>query len=157
MRKLINDIPSIVRQSLEGLAALHPGLALLGNQNTLVRADLAAAAAPARRHRGVIVERAYCGTFLTASPGRRADAGDHTMLDALIPAATAMTTGSIADQLDAAAQAARDGAAGTAAMQSRRGRSSYIGDRALGHPDPGAVAVAMWLEAAARAARQAGA
>lgn len=72
------------------------------------------------------------------------------MLDALIPAATAMTTGSIADQLDAAAQAARDGAAGTAAMQSRRGRSSYIDDRALGHPDPGAVAVAMWLEAAAR-------
>lgn len=72
------------------------------------------------------------------------------MLDAVIPAATAMTTGIIADQLDAAAQAARDGAAGTAAMQPRRGRSSYIGDRALGHPDPGAVAVAMWLEAAAR-------
>lgn len=82
-----------------------------------------------------------------------ADAGDRTMLDALIPAATAMTTGSIADQLDAAAQAARIGAAGTAAMQPRRGRSSYIGDRALGHPDPGAVAVAMWLEAAAKAAR----
>ena len=41
MKKLINDIPSVVRQSLEGLAALYPGLALLGGENTLVRADLA--------------------------------------------------------------------------------------------------------------------
>ena len=41
MKKLINDIPSLVRQSLEGLAMLHPGLALLGSENTLVRSDLA--------------------------------------------------------------------------------------------------------------------
>jgi triose/dihydroxyacetone kinase / FAD-AMP lyase (cyclizing) len=32
-------------------------------------------------------------------------------------------------------------------MIPRRGRSSYLGDRALGHPDPGAVAVAIWLRA----------
>ena len=40
MKKLINDIPSLVRQSLEGLAMLHPGLALLGSENTLIRSDL---------------------------------------------------------------------------------------------------------------------
>ena len=34
-------------------------------------------------------------------------------------------------------------------MPPRRGRSSYLGDRALGHPDPGAVAVALWLRAIA--------
>jgi dihydroxyacetone kinase len=82
-----------------------------------------------------------------------ADAGDRTMLDALIPAAAAMTAATNSGQLTAAAAAARAGAERTAAMQPRRGRSSYIGDRALGHPDPGAVAVALWLEAAATAAR----
>jgi dihydroxyacetone kinase len=82
-----------------------------------------------------------------------ADAGDRTMLDALIPAAAAMGAGTTAEQLTAAATAARTGAERTAAMQPRRGRSSYIGERALGHPDPGAVAIALWLEAAAKAAR----
>lgn len=81
-----------------------------------------------------------------------ADAGDRTMLDALIPAAVAMGAGTTAEQLTAAATAARTGAERTAAMQPRRGRSSYIGERALGHPDPGAVAIALWLEAAAKAA-----
>lgn len=81
-----------------------------------------------------------------------ADAGDRTMLDALLPAAAAMVAGTIAEQLSSAAAAARSGAERTATMQPRRGRSSYIGDRALGHPDPGAVAIALWLEAAAKAA-----
>lgn len=84
-----------------------------------------------------------------------AGAGDRTMLDALIPAAAAVAarTGTIATLLDAGANAARTGAESTAAMQPRRGRSSYIGDRAVGHPDPGAAAVALLLEAAAKAAR----
>ncbi|WP_157384238.1 DAK2 domain-containing protein, partial [Burkholderia glumae] len=38
-------------------------------------------------------------------------------------------------------------AAGTAALLPKRGRSSYLGERALGHPDPGAYAVALWLAA----------
>lgn len=69
--------------------------------------------------------------------------GDRTMLDALDPAATAF----MAAGLDAAVTAAEDGAERTAAMLPRRGRSSYLGDRALGHADPGARAVALWLRA----------
>ena len=69
--------------------------------------------------------------------------GDRTMLDALDPAATALT----AAGLDAAVTAAEAGAERTAAMPPRRGRSSYLGDRALGHADPGAQAVAVWLRA----------
>jgi dihydroxyacetone kinase len=53
------------------------------------------------------------------------------------------------ESIVAAAMGARQGAERTAAMSPRRGRSSYIGERAIGHPDPGAVAVALWLEAAA--------
>jgi triose/dihydroxyacetone kinase / FAD-AMP lyase (cyclizing) len=74
------------------------------------------------------------------------------MLDALWPAAEAfrasvMAGGSSADALRAAARAAAEGARATADMAPRRGRSSYLGGRALGHPDPGAEAVAVWLAA----------
>ena len=76
--------------------------------------------------------------------------GDRTMVDALAPAADAMAQGgTIAERLRAAAIAAEQGAEKTSQMKPRRGRSSYVGDRVLGHRDPGAVAVAMWLRAAA--------
>ena len=77
-----------------------------------------------------------------------AAAGDRTMVDALLPAAEALDRDG-ATLADAAA-AARRGADATSTMPPRRGRSSYIGERALGHPDPGAVAVALLLEAAAK-------
>jgi triose/dihydroxyacetone kinase / FAD-AMP lyase (cyclizing) len=85
-----------------------------------------------------------------------ATAGDRTMLDALIPFANALATGleqglSTAQALEAAVSAAEAGAEATARMIPQRGRSSYLGDRAIGHPDPGAVAVAVWLRAAANA------
>lgn len=76
--------------------------------------------------------------------------GDRTMIDALIPAARAM--GAERDgsgQWAAAAEAARRGADATADMMPRRGRSSYLGARAIGHVDPGAEAVAIWLAAVA--------
>jgi dihydroxyacetone kinase len=85
-----------------------------------------------------------------------ATVGDRTMLDALVPFANALATAleqssSTAEALETAVCAAEAGAEATARMIPRRGRSSYIGDRAIGHPDPGAVAVAIWLRAAANA------
>lgn len=81
--------------------------------------------------------------------------GDRTMLDALLPAVAVLRqelaknrTG-VRTALAAAAAAAREGAAATACMRPRRGRSSYLGARTIGHPDPGAEAVAIWLGALA--------
>ncbi|MGC2660197.1 MAG: dihydroxyacetone kinase subunit DhaL [Bryobacteraceae bacterium] len=81
-----------------------------------------------------------------------AEAGDRTMLDALIAFATTFRaeisqSHSISQALRASAEAAETGAEATASMHPRRGRSSYIGNRALGTPDPGAVAVSIWLRA----------
>src|SRR6185437_14283647 len=78
--------------------------------------------------------------------------GDRTMLDALVPAAEALQSALRAgrpwrEALGGAVDAAREGAARTATMAPRRGRSSYLGDRALGHVDPGAEAVVIWLSA----------
>jgi dihydroxyacetone kinase len=74
-----------------------------------------------------------------------ARSGDRTMLDALVPAAAAWR----GSNFSAAAAAAESGAAATAQMHPRLGRASYLGERALGTPDGGAVAVAIWLKALA--------
>jgi len=82
-------------------------------------------------------------------------AGDRTMLDALFPAAAAFRQATTVGRplpaaLSGAADAARRGADATAAMIPRRGRSSYLSGRVVGHVDPGAEAVAIWLESLAR-------
>jgi len=83
-----------------------------------------------------------------AAIGELGDAkpGDRTMLDALVPAAEALSR---ALSLQAAARAAEAGAESTATMAPRVGRASYLGERAIGFPDAGAVAVAVWLRALA--------
>jgi len=82
--------------------------------------------------------------------------GDRTMLDALIPAAQALagpaSAGLARDALlHRMVQAAESGRDKTAQMMPRRGRSSYMGARAVGHVDPGAAAAVIWLAALQRA------
>lgn len=85
---------------------------------------------------------AQVGRIGGARPGQR------TMIDALVPAAETLTAGGSAQ---AAAAAARDAADATAHLTAALGRSSYLGDRALGVPDPGAIAVAIQLQRLAEA------
>ena len=80
--------------------------------------------------------------------------GDRTMLDALAPAAEVLVGGG---DVGAAVEAARSGTEATAAHSARRGRSSYLGDRAIGTVDPGAEAVTIWLDAIARSLAEDGA
>jgi dihydroxyacetone kinase len=84
--------------------------------------------------------------------------GDRTMLDALYPAVEAFQAAldhgaTASDAWIEAAQAAETGAQATAQMRPKLGRSSYLGDRALGVEDGGAVAVSIWIRALANAAR----
>ena len=88
----------------------------------------------------------------------KASLGDKTMMDAWLPAVDAMRGaleggGSLTEVLDKGTAAAEAGAEATKSMSARKGRASYIGERSVGHPDPGAIAVAMMLKAAADAWR----
>lgn len=88
----------------------------------------------------------------------KAVGGDATMVDALIPAVSAAETaagdgGDIAAVLTAAADAADRGAESTVDLVPRKGRASYLGERAVGHLDPGARSSALLLRAFAEAAR----
>ncbi|MFI8181719.1 dihydroxyacetone kinase subunit DhaL [Actinacidiphila glaucinigra] len=85
--------------------------------------------------------------------------GDKTMLDALAPAVEALTFAldkgaGLAEALSAAAIAADEGALATVPMQARKGRASYLGERSIGHQDPGAASSALLVGALAGAARE---
>ncbi|MDJ0827433.1 MAG: dihydroxyacetone kinase subunit DhaL [Rhodobacter sp.] len=77
----------------------------------------------------------------------KAAPGQKTMLDAWVPAAAAAEAadGSFAEVLAAAAAAAEAGAEATAEMQATMGRAARLGERSLGHRDPGAVSAAMLI------------
>jgi dihydroxyacetone kinase-like protein len=89
----------------------------------------------------------------------QANPGDKTMVDALMPAVEALrerldSGASLPEALDAAASAADDGAKATVPMQARRGRASYLGERSIGHQDPGATSAALIVRALQQAASQ---
>ncbi|MEU8271879.1 dihydroxyacetone kinase subunit DhaL [Sphaerisporangium sp. NPDC049002] len=78
--------------------------------------------------------------------------GDKTMVDALAPASRALTAavqnGTKAEEALAAARAAaEEGARATIPLQARKGRASYLGERGIGHQDPGAASTALILTA----------
>jgi len=86
----------------------------------------------------------------------RAEACDKTMFDALAPALDALdavlASGSGLDAaLTEAAIAAESGRDATESMVARKGRASYLGQRSVGHLDPGAASSAMLIAAAATA------
>ena len=77
----------------------------------------------------------------------KAGLGDKTMLDALVPSVTALEASSSDDALAAMIAAARKGIEDTTATVSRKGRAAWLGERTIGHPDPGATAYLRFLEA----------
>ncbi|MFJ6556152.1 dihydroxyacetone kinase subunit DhaL [Streptomyces luteogriseus] len=73
--------------------------------------------------------------------------GDATMIDALVPAVDAL-----GDSFAAARTAAEEGAVATTPLQARKGRASYVGERSIGHQDPGATSSALLIAALVEAA-----
>ena len=78
--------------------------------------------------------------------------GEKTMLDALIPAsetyAKKISEGSdIVSALEAACASAREGVEFTKTIAATKGRASYLGERSIGHQDPGATSATLTLEA----------
>ncbi|GHA65595.1 dihydroxyacetone kinase subunit L [Streptomyces tauricus] len=73
--------------------------------------------------------------------------GDKTMIDALLPAVDAL-----GQSFAAARSAAEEGAQATTPLQARKGRASYLGERSIGHQDPGATSSALLIAALAETA-----
>ncbi|MGW2479847.1 dihydroxyacetone kinase subunit DhaL [Streptomyces sp. NPDC001571] len=104
---------------------------------------LGEAAEVSREH---LAEALGAGVTAVAQLGGAA-AGDKTMLDALLPAVEAL-----GESFAAAAEAAGGGALATVPLIARKGRASYLGERSVGHQDPGATSSALLIGALAEAA-----
>jgi dihydroxyacetone kinase-like protein len=110
----------------------------LGDAEAVSAQDMAAAL---RAGLGGVVDRGKAGP------------GDKTMYDALAPAVDALDTAlgdnePLATALKGARDAAAAGRDATTPMLARKGRASYLGERSVGHQDPGATTVTLLLEAA---------
>src|SRR4051812_35163129 len=117
---------------------MRVGLPLGADAEPVTAADLAAAL---QAGLGGVVDRGKAGP------------GDKTMYDALAPAVDALQDAlaehtSLSTGLKAARDAAAAGRDATKPMLARKGRASYLGERSVGHIDPGAASAALLLEAA---------
>jgi dihydroxyacetone kinase-like protein len=106
------------------------------------------------------------GLFAAALEGVRGRGGaqelDKTMIDAFAPAVGALESAlaqgrSRKDALEAARVAAHAGSDATIALVARKGRASYLGERARGHRDPGSFSTALLFDAAAATLAEGGA
>ena len=84
----------------------------------------------------------------------KAEPKDKTMIDALLPALTALREAEsggadLGDALRRSADAAEEGMRATVPLEARKGRASYLGPRSVGHQDPGATSSHLLLEVAA--------
>ena len=121
---------------LYGTLFLQMGGALAGETEV----DLPAYAAAWRKGLGGVQARG------------KAEPGDKTMIDALIPGVAALEAASDLDGgLRDAAQAAEDGMTATTPMIARKGRASYLGERSKDHQDPGATSTYYLFKSAAEA------
>jgi dihydroxyacetone kinase len=144
--ELLKAIGLKIQQTMGGSSGPLYGALLLRAGSTLEQGP----ADDARQWSAAILEG--CGAIGELGGARL---GDRTMLDALVPFARTFSEQlaegtSLNESLVAALEAAKRGADSTEQMVARRGRSSYLGDRAIGNVDPGALAVVIWLEAAIR-------
>ncbi|MFM9371941.1 dihydroxyacetone kinase subunit DhaL [Streptomyces sp. Da 82-17] len=154
-----------VSEALAGSDATAPGalLALAGRQliskvggasgplyGTLLRTAGKALGDTGEVSREELAQALRAGVDAVAKLGGAAP-GDKTMLDALVPAVDALPT-----SFDAAREAAGKGAEATVPLQARKGRASYLGERSIGHQDPGATSSALLFAALAETAEGAG-
>ena len=98
---------------------------------------------------GVMLEKALAGVTQRG----KAVLGDKTMIDALQPGfeayQAALKAGKpLPDALEAATRAAETGMTGTIPLLAKKGRASYLGERSIGHQDPGATSVSLLFQAA---------
>lgn len=96
------------------------------------------------------------GTDGVISRGK-AKPGEKTMIDALLPAVDALKSASanggtdLTKALRRSADAAKEGMQNTIPLVAKKGRASYLGERSVGHQDPGATSSYFLLNAAAEA------
>ena len=131
-KTMLNDMGFAVMMESSGSTSTLLGAFFLGMSDAISGTELDAASLKAM----------FAGGLANLRKQTKADAGDKTMMDALIPAVEAMevnTSDEIGDLLSAAALAAQKGAEATVEMVAKFGRARNYGERSKGFMDAGAA------------------
>ena len=163
--KVVEKLPSIADKDI-GFILKNTGMTLLSNvggaSGPLFGTFFIRAAQVTQAHQSLTLEELY-QTFREGAEGvvnrGKAEPGDKTMCDVWLPVVDSLRQSSeqhlsIAAALDAACKAAEAGAHSTITMQARKGRASYLGERSIGHQDPGATSVMFMMQMLAAAAKE---
>lgn len=145
LRGLSDPAPAeVVRAAGLAFAAANPStMAALVGGALVAGAKTLGDVTDLRHDEAVALTRAV--TDSVAARGK-AEPGDKTLLDALLPSLDALATAAPENALATMVDAARRAVADTAALQSRKGRAAWLGERSIGHRDPGATAFLRLLE-----------
>ncbi|AFJ48097.1 dihydroxyacetone kinase subunit DhaL [Shimwellia blattae] len=161
--KVVEKLPSIADKDI-GFILKNTGMVLLSNvggaSGPLFGTFFIRAAQVTQARQSLSLEELYLmireGADGVVSRGK-AEPGDKTMCDVWLPVADALRRASeqhlsITDALEMACQVAGQAAQATITMQARKGRASYLGERSIGHQDPGATSVLLMVQCLAAAA-----
>ncbi|UMX91464.1 dihydroxyacetone kinase subunit L [Klebsiella pneumoniae] len=143
-----------------------PGMTLLSNvggaSGPLFGTFFIRAAQVTQAHQSLTLDELYLmireGADGVVNRGK-AEPGDKTMCDVWLPVVDSLRQSSeqhlsIAAAMDAACEVAERAAHATITMQARKGRASYLGERSIGHQDPGATSVLFMVQMLAAAAKE---
>ncbi|QOV70751.1 dihydroxyacetone kinase subunit DhaL [Citrobacter sp. BDA59-3] len=162
--KVVEKLPAIADKDI-GFILKNTGMVLLSNvggaSGPLFGTFFLRAAQATQAHQSLTLVELHQmireGAEGVISRGK-AEPGDKTMCDVWLPVAESLEQAiaqnlSITAALDAASQVAEKAVQSTITMQARKGRASYLGERSIGHQDPGATSVMFMVQMLAAAAK----
>lgn len=163
--KVVEKLPSIADKDI-GFILKNTGMVLLssvgGASGPLFGTFFIRAAQVTQAHQSLTLDELYQmirdGAEGVISRGK-AEPGDKTMCDVWLPVVDSLRQSceqklSVQAALEAASQQAEAAAQSTITMQARKGRASYLGERSIGHQDPGATSVMFMMQMLAQASRE---
>lgn len=163
--KVVEKLPSIADKDI-GFILKNTGMVLLSNvggaSGPLLGTFFIRAAQVTQAHQSLTLDELYQmiseGADGVVNRGK-AEPGDKTMCDVWLPVAKSLKQSgeqhlSLLVALDTACQVAEQAVQTTIAMQARKGRASYLGERSIGHQDPGATSALFMMQMLAAAARE---
>ena len=163
--KVVEKLPAIADKDI-GFILKNTGMVLLssvgGASGPLFGTFFIRAAQVTQAHQSLTLDELYQmmreGAEGVTSRGK-AEPGDKTMCDVWGPVVESLRQSceqhlSVQAALDAASAQAEAAAQSTITMQARKGRASYLGERSIGHQDPGATSVMFMMQMLAAAAKE---
>ncbi|MCW1971273.1 dihydroxyacetone kinase-like protein [Pantoea ananatis] len=163
--KVVEKLPYVEDKDI-GFILKNTGMTLLSNvggaSGPLFGTFFIRAAQVTQAHQSLTLEELYQmireGAEGVINRGK-AEPGDKTMCDVWLAVVASLRQSSeqnvsLNAALDAACQQAESAAQSTITMQARKGRASYLGERSIGHQDPGATSVMFMMQMLAAAARE---